>query len=177
MILQATAKKVDVLIIGGWQHAAVVVNLSLIFSILCHLLIICLQQASDMHSGSATRCILYFLFLYFLFCPILPHIAPRCWLPRHGKFAETDLNQNLVTHVSEASQEALDACSGRLSVLGYVQDVKLTSCTVCKTLSRLFKCVRKQQLTTFGLFLLLYNRVNDNNLNTIFDYFSPKYSY
>ena len=155
MILQATAKKVDVLIIGGWQYAAVVVNLSLIFSILCHLLIICLQQASDMHSGSATRCILYFLFLYFLFCPILPHIAPRCWLPRHGKFASM----------------------GRLSVLGYVQDVKLTSCTVCKTLSWLFKCVRKQQLTTFGLFLLLYNRVNDNNLNTIFDYFSPKYSY
>ena len=155
MILQATAKKVDVLIIGGWQYAAVVVNLSLIFSILCHLLIICLQQASDMHSGSATRCILYFLFLYFLFCPILPHIAPRCWLPRHGKFGQP----------------------GRLSVLGYVQDVKLTSCTVCKTLSRLFKCVRKQQLTTFGLFLLLYNRVNDNNLNTIFDYFSPKYSY
>ena len=155
VILQATAKKVDVLIIGGWQYAAVVVNLSLIFSILCHLLIICLQQASDMHSGSATRCILYFLFLYFLFCPILPHIAPRCWLPRHGKFAPR----------------------GRLSVLGYVQDVKLTSCTVCKTLSRLFKCVRKQQLTTFGLFLLLYNRVNDNNLNTIFDYFSPKYSY
>ena len=155
MILQATAKKVDVLIIGGWQYAAVVVNLSLIFSILCHLLIICLQQASDMHSGSATRCILYFLFLYFLFCPILPHIAPRCWLPRHGKFAQR----------------------GRLSVLGYVQDVKLTSCTVCKTLSRLFKCVWKQQLTTFGLFLLPYNRVSDNNLNTIFDYFSPKYSY
>ena len=155
MIFQPTAKKVNVLIIGGWQYAAVGVNLSLIFSILCHLLIICLQQASDMHSGSATRCILYFLFLYFLFCPILPHIAPRCWLPRPGKFANI----------------------GRLSVLGYVQDVKLTSCTVCKTLSRLFKCVRKQQLTTFGLFLLLYNRVNNNNLNTIFDYFSPKYSY
>ena len=76
MILQATAKKVDVLIIGGWQYAAVVVNLSLIFSILCHLLIICLQQASDICIQAALRAafFIFFFFIFFFapFCPTLP---------------------------------------------------------------------------------------------------------